>query len=162
LPEDEIVAAHTMSRTCKAWPAIGLYGAIAAVASLLTQWLRFSGRPRPPSPRQRAIDEAHRARAASQRGDAADINARMEQHRLRGRVPCFIAALLASCVGCVAYRTEIATLRLTRADGTDLTPPRQVPVQVPDNPAYRIGVLNVWIARGDWLFIPQVKGGGKK
>ena len=148
-----------MKRLCK---SVGVYGAAAALLGLIRELVRWAARPRALSPRQRAIDEAHRARAASQRGDAADINARMEQHRLRGRVPCFIAALLASCVGCVAYRTEIATLRLTRADGTDLTPPRQVPVQVPDNPAYRIGVLNVWIARGDWLFIPQVKGGGKK
>ena len=79
----------------------GIWSIIALIVGIFRDAIARRNAPKPPTPRERAIEEARAAREASARGDAEEVNARVERARLR-RLGAFlgIASLLCGA-GCI-------------------------------------------------------------
>jgi hypothetical protein len=78
----------------------GIWSIIALIVGIFRDAIARRNAPKPPTPRERAIEEARAAREASARGDAEEVNARVERARLR-RLGAFLAIASLLCGGCV-------------------------------------------------------------
>ena len=79
---------------------ISIIGLLVAVIGLIRDIFRWLNRVVPKlNPKDVAEAEAHKARKASATGDAKDVNARMERHRLRKglALACMAAVLMGGC-----------------------------------------------------------------